>query len=374
MKIAILTQPLTNNYGGILQNFALQEVLRSKGHDVVTLNVRRPIDKLKITPHWFLSIFKRFVQKYVLCDPQIIFVNAYKQVNFGNTPQRFQQRFLNEHIKVDMVGPEALTQDNDQYEAYVVGSDQVWRPCFSTGIPNYYLDFVKNSTARRVAYAASFGVDYWETDIATTAAVVPLAQKFNGVSVREQSAIKLCKEHLGIDAVHVLDPTMLLSSNDYRRVYNQHLAFNTDEQYIATYVLDRDPKVQSVIQSASRQLGLPVKQLGTFSKDGFDSIESWLQGIDKATYVITDSFHGSIFSLIFGKQFVALGNRSRGMTRFKGLFAQFEINDRLVTTHDEVIVSLLRKINYDRVHDIIAKKQIFAHQFLDENLGGYKLK
>lgn len=369
MKIAILTQPLTNNYGGILQNFAMQEVLRCKGHEVVTLNVRRPIAKLNISLHFFLSMAKRFIQKYILHDPQIIFVNAYKQTNFGNTPQRFQQRFLDEHIKIDMVGPEALTRDNDKYQAYVVGSDQVWRPCFSTDIPNYYLNFVKNTNAKRLAYAASFGVDHWETDAATTAVIAPLAQKFDGVSVREQSAIKLCKEYLGVNAVFVLDPTMLLSADDYRKVYCQHPTHDKDECYIATYVLDRDPKVQSVIKSVAQQLGLPVKRLGTFSKDGFDSIESWLQGIDKASYVITDSFHGSVFSLIFNKQFVALGNKSRGMTRFESLFSLFNINDLLVSTYDEAIASLQRKIDYDMVHSIIAEKQIFAHQFLDKNLG-----
>lgn len=369
MKIAILTQPLTNNYGGILQNFALQEVLRRKGHDVVTLNVCRPMTRLKINFHWFLSIAKRSVLKYILHDPQIIFVNAYKQTNFGNTPQRLQQRFLDEYIKVDMAGPETLTEVNDKYEAYIVGSDQVWRPCFSTGLPNYYLDFVKNTAAKRVAYAASFGVDHWETDATTTAEVALLAQKFNGVSVREQSGIKLCKEHLGVDAVHVLDPTMLLSADDYRKVHRQHPTQSKEKQYIATYVLDRDPKVQSVIQSVAQQLGLPVKQLGTYSKDGFDSIESWLEGIDEAAYVITDSFHGSVFSLIFGKQFVALGNKSRGMTRFEGLFSQFDINDRLVSTYDEVMVSLQHKIDYGKVHSIMAEKQIFAHKFLAENLG-----
>lgn len=370
MKIAILTQPLTNNYGGILQNFALQEVLRCKGHNVVTLNVRRPVAKLNINIHFFLSIAKRFVQKYILNNSHIIFVNAYKQINFGNTPQRFQQRFLDEYIKVDMVGPEVLTWDNDKYDAYVVGSDQVWRPCFSTSIPTYYLNFVRNTGAKRVAYAASFGVDYWETDAATTTVIAPLAQKFNGVSVREHSAVKLCKDYLGVDAVYVLDPTMLLSADDYRKVYSRHPTQDKNERYIATYVLDRDPKVLSVIKNVSKQLGLPVKQLGTFSKNGFDSIESWLQGIDKAAYVITDSFHGSVFSLIFGKQFVALGNKSRGMTRFESLFSQFNINDKLVSTHGEAMTSLQRKIDYDKIHGIIAEKQFFAHQFLDNNLGG----
>lgn len=369
MNVAILTQPLTNNYGGILQNFALQEVLRRKGYDVTTLNIDRPIANLQIDLHWFLSISKRFVQKNILKDEQILFVNAYKQMNWGNRPQPFQQRFIDEHIKVDHAGPGALTEANDKYDAYIVGSDQVWRPCFSSGLlTNYYLDFVQNPDAKRLAYAASFGVDHWETEESTTKIIALLAQKFSGISVREPSGIKLCKDYLRVDAVNVLDPTMLLSSDDYRKVYREHPSKDEKQPYIATYVLDKTPQVHRVIQSVSQQIGLPVKPLGTPTKTCFSSIESWLEGIDKAAYVITDSFHGSVFSMIFGKQFVALGNKSRGMTRFEELFSQFNINDRLVSTQDEAIDSLLHIIDYERVHKMISEKQTFAHQYLDDCL------
>ncbi len=368
MKVAILTQPLTNNYGGILQNFAMQEALRRKGHDVVTLNVCRKIYGRTIDLHYFLSVAKRFVQKYIKHDPTIIFLEAYKQTAFGDTPQPYQQRFFKENLDLEMISPNGLTAENDKYEAYIVGSDQVWRPIFSSNLPNFYLDFVKNPKAKRIAYAASFGVDHWESDAKTTAEISSLAKKFNAISVREHSGLKLCKENLGVEAVQMLDPTMLLEAEDYRKLYQKHPTQEGSEPYIATYVLDRNPEIQGVIQSVSKAFGLPIKRIGKYQKEGFDSLESWLEGIDKASYVITDSFHGCVFSMLFGKQFVALGNKSRGMTRFEDLFSQFEVPERLVGSHEEAMESLNAPINYDRVHEIMTAKRALSNEFLNKNL------
>jgi len=368
MKIAILTQPLTNNYGGILQNFAMQESLRRKGHQPVTLNVCKAMKSRKIDLHFFLSVAKRFVQKYIQHDPTIVFLQAYKQTNFGETPQPFQQRFFKENLSLEMLKPGNISAENDKYEAYIVGSDQVWRPIFTSNLSNFYLDFVKNPEAKRIAYAASFGVDHWESDANTTAEIASLAKKFNAISVREHSGLKLCKENLGVEAVQMLDPTMLLQAKDYRKLYNRHKTQDGNEQYIATYVLDRNPEIQGVIQSVSKALGIPVKRIGKYQKEGFDSLESWLEGIDKASYVITDSFHGCVFSMLFGKQFVALGNKSRGMTRFEDLFSQFEVPERLVGSHDEAMKSLKAPIDYDRVYEIMDAKRVLSNEFLDNNL------
>lgn len=368
MKIAILTQPLTNNYGGILQNYALQQALQRMGHDVTTLNISRKTAKRRFSTHYFLSVAKRFVQKYVKHDPSLLYIEAFRQTNFYNTPQKYQQRFLDENIKVMQVGTGPLTEENDSFEAYVVGSDQVWRPCFSPNLPNFYLDFVKNVNVKRVAYAASFGVDHWETDEVTTVKASKLAKEFDAISVRESSGIPLCKDHLGVDAIQVLDPTMLLDAEDYRTLYKKHADSNTDGEYIATYVLDGSATTSNIIKSISRQLGLPVKHLGTFSIEGFDSMESWLQGIDRAKYVITDSFHGSVFSILFRKQFVALGNKSRGMTRFEDLFSQFDLPERLVDSHEDALQSLKSPINYVKVHEQMTAKRKIANQFLESCL------
>lgn len=368
LKIAIITQPLTNNYGGILQNYALQKVLQRMGHDVTTLNVERKKVQRELNLHYFLSVIKRFVQKYFLQDRTLLFIEAHKQVNFVNAPQKYQQRFIDENIKIVNVGSDPLTENNDTFDGYVVGSDQVWRPCFATNLPNCYLDFVKNASAKRVAYAVSFGVDNWETDDSSTAVISELAKKFDAISVREQSGIALCRDFLGVNAIQVIDPTMMLGADDYRKLYKKHTESKTKGEYISVYILDKSPETKKVIRGISEQLDLPVKYLG----EGFDSIENWLEGIDNAKYVVTDSFHGSVFSILFNKQFVALGNMSRGQTRFENLFSMFALSNRLVSSTDEATSSLQKKINYEVVNDMIAQSRVVASVFLKKQFENAK--
>lgn len=368
MKIAILTQPLTNNYGGILQNYAMQEVLRRRGHEVTTLDIHRPFEGVTVNAHFMLSLVKRFIQKYILRDETIVFVNPFNLRRFYDEPQRFSRRFMAENLSLVPLGVYKLTEKDDKYDGYVVGSDQVWRPYMAANLENFYLDFVKNPNAKRIAYAASFGTDNWESDEKSTATLKELAQKFDAISVREQSGVGLCKQYLDVDATFILDPTMLLDAEDYRKLYDKHPENDFDGDYIATYILDKSPEIQSMISEVSKRLNLPVKRLGKVTAAGFDSIESWLQGIDNARYVITDSFHGSVFSTLFEKQFVALGNEKRGTTRFNSLFNQFGMPNRLARATEDVIKSLQTPIDYSKVHETLEAKRKLSNQFLDENL------
>lgn len=364
MRLAILTQPLTNNYGGILQNYAMQEILRRMGHEVTTLDVCCAEVERKYDLHFFLSIIKRFFQKYIRHDLHVICVNAYEQISKNDKPQYYQQRFIDENIKVDQAGPEPLSEINDVYDGYVVGSDQVWRPCFSSSLSNFYLDFVRNANAKRIAYAVSFGVDNWEADEQKTLEISRLAQKFDAISVREFSGIDLCKTYLGVRAERLIDPTALLTAEDYRNIYKKYSENREEEPYIASYFLDYSSEINNTLKEISKFLNLPIKKIGI----RFASIESWLEGIDKASYVITDSFHGSMFSILFGKQFVSLGNKSRGMTRFDNLFSQLNLPNRLVNSEEEAINSLKTPIDYNCVHKLIAEERTRSLKFLDKHL------
>lgn len=101
------------------------------------------------------------------------------------------------------------------FEAIEVGSDQTWRPCYVPNGMDYWLEFASDLLVIKVAYAPSFGVDKWEYDENQTALCKKLASTFSGLSVREESGVKLCKEHLGVEAEHVLDPTLLWDRKFY---------------------------------------------------------------------------------------------------------------------------------------------------------------
>src|SRR5690606_30541311 len=137
-----------------------------------------------------------------------------------------------------------------KFSAVVVGSDQVWRPRYSPNIYNFFLDFLKNnSTIKKVAYAASFGTEDWEYTEEQTREARELIKHFNAVSVRESSGVLLCDKYLNRkDAVHVLDPTLLLKAEDYNQLINK----TKKEIGLFTYVLDETKEKLDFIKQCSK--------------------------------------------------------------------------------------------------------------------------
>lgn len=324
MRVNILTQPLFSNYGGILQNYALQNALRRLGHEPLTLN--RPTSRPSKGVLWKEAV--RMVLNSVKAlrglwpYPWLWSDTVRMKEHELSHPQR---RFVDRYIaKVDVEAPYTQTvAEAYPAEAYVVGSDQVWRPWCSPYMGNCFLDFTEGLDVKRIAYAASFGTDQWEMDRETTAEARWLAQRFDAISVRESTGVDLCRDHLGVEAQHVLDPTMLLTGDDYLA-----LTYDADYPsgpYIAAYILDLDSDKLKYIKALSKRLGLPVVYVGRMHRDGFDSIERWLATLAHAEYTVTDSFHGTVFSILFGRRFFVLGNNVRGNARLESLLSMLGI-------------------------------------------------
>ncbi len=368
MRIAILTQPICNNYGGILQNYALQTVLERDGHSVTTLNYPVvPVYSGSPVRH-VLSTAKRLLQK-IGGDPKIIWVDIAKEARKQVELAHLQKLFIDERLHLKTINP-PLTFDQVKdfgFDAYVVGSDQVWRPRYNHYIENMFLDFTEGSNVKRVAYAASLGTDKWEYSVEETERCARWASNFNAISVREHSGVGLLKEYLNVDASHVLDPTLLLSKEDYLSICSGGKYLG--EEYIAVYVLDYSKEKISLLNEISRELHCPLRFIGRFTKSGYPSVESWLEGIARAKYVVTDSYHGTVFSAIFEKQFVTLGNLARGNSRFESLFESLGIPSNRLTIEPSKIESLLKTpLEYD---SILARKnemQNKSHFFLHNSL------
>lgn len=370
MKIAILTQPLCNNYGGTLQNFALQTVLRRLGHDVVTLNTPTPPVHYS-TLRLLLSSCKRFLRKYIYKDPSIVYINPLRQHNKSIANSGEHKRFIDTHINSIMVELPLMPEfcQLHQFDAYVVGSDQVWRPRYNRCLQNFYLDFTSAVNVRRIAYAASFGVDSWEADEQMTTQIKALAQRFDAISVREASGVDLCDKFLGVPAKWVLDPTMLLNAEGYLSLVNTIVKDKDSSQpYVGVYVLDINRPFVEKMEQLSAQTGLPIKYLGRMTKTSYTSIEEWLDGIANAEYVITDSFHGTVFSIIFNKRFLSVGNTARGNARFDSLLSMFDLRNRFVSLSDVTPTMLSAGIDYEKVNDILLRQRIEAFSFLKENI------
>lgn len=321
MKIGILTQHFLLNYGGIIQNFALQQVLMKLGHEPLTFEH----DTCYSRTRWFLRTVK-----YILRTRSFRKLPVYP-IYKGRIGNKNFIKFVLKNIKsVPVKDFTPLLTAQYGIDAYVVGSDQVWRPAFNLGprLGNMFLNFADDKV-KKLSYAASFGCKEWEYTKEQEKACSKLARRFDAISVREASAVDLCKNHFGVDASLVLDPTLLLNKEDYENVCNN---IPKKEKHIFVYSLVVGESVMTVASKVSKAQGLPivVKEAGGKVKKE-DSIEDWFAEFRDADYVVTDSFHGMVFSIIFNKPFYIIMNTSGGNDRYISLLSQLGLIGRIVT-------------------------------------------
>lgn len=368
MKIAILTLELNSNYGGVLQNYAFQTILERMGHEVYTINLKRPKARLPLKKMPF-SIPKRIVFKLLgRRKGGIIFLE--RKLNKDKLiVERNIRRFIHDHIHLTDIfctKDDIKVINNMGFDAVIVGSDQVWRvPYVYPDIQTYFLDFIINKNIKKLAYAASFGIDEVEYSDEQARICGNLIKDFVFVSVREDSGIDLIKNKYHWkckrEPVHTLDPTMLLSKNDYVKLSEKYECEFDGELFY--YILDMTEEKQKILDQLSKDLGYrPFTIKSKISQwlwleNPYDRIvpplELWLQAFNKAKFVFTDSFHGCVFSIIFNKEFIGYGNENRGMSRFNSLVNMFNLKNRLIYNSTDYTPSLIRnKINWMFVNTI----------------------
>lgn len=374
MKIGILTQPLHNNYGGLLQNFALQTTLKKLGHESQTINIKNR-ENLKLRK--YASLLKRTVLKL---SGQKIRVRAWPTEEEKEIISKYTQQFIKKNITTTDLITKKLDEkliDKYSFDAYIVGSDQVWRPKYSPQMSTFFLDFLENNSGvKKIAYAASLGVDEWEFSEPQTKEYKRLIKLFNAISVREDTAVELCKKHFGVDAAHMLDPTMLLARNEYISLVEKE-KIEKSSGNLFTYILDPTDDKNSIINKISDKYKLKAfsvmqpKRFSDLNRKGIDEcifppVEEWIRGFMDAEFVITDSFHGTVFSIIFNKPFISIVNESRGTTRFKSLLKLFQLGDRLVNEFSEIDVCNIvsEDIDWENVNNIIENERSKALNFL----------
>lgn len=369
MKIAVLTMTFTNNYGGIVQAYALMESLKKLGHEPELLFVQ-------FENRDFNSIIKKSLKKYFLS----YISKKWRYPRIQKIVEKNTNYFMEQYI-VPKTEPIYTEKDfervvNDKYDAYVVGSDQVWRPEMYKFINHAFFDFVKNPNAILLSYAASFGVDTWNYTQEDTLRYKEQIKRFNGVSVREDSGVQLCKENFGINADHVLDPTMLLTVDEYRKIIRAEKEPNHSGKLL-TYVLDKNDEKESLINVVSGELSLKPFEVNVKSTDVYaalnhrvyPTVTSWLKGFDEAQFVVTDSFHGCVFAIIFNKPFIVYGNIKRGMARFNSLLKMFNLEDRLVYKYDDITVKKInQKIDWINVNKKLEEYTTGSIKFLESHL------
>ena len=332
MKILVLTQELGTNIGGILQNWALQTVLKDLGQNPVTLR-KRPIPWLRQTKY-LITEYALYYLKHILRHP-----TRNIEIRSNKLKMRFSEldRFVKKHIvttpPIYKIDSEFLVKK--RYDMCIVGSDQVWRPKYNINtLEEMFCTFLPDSSGIKCsAYAASFGVDNWEMNEQESAMAKNAIKKFSTVSVREESGVDLCRRYLDTKAVHVLDPTFLIEKERYKTLIRaEDYAILPQKPYAANYTLDAAPGQRDIIEEFCHKKGLIPFHLSAFDIDssGKPNVERWIAGLMNAAFIITDSFHGTAFALNFEVPFISIYNAYRGTARFKSLANQFDCHERFI--------------------------------------------
>lgn len=372
MKVGILTLPLWNNYGGILQAYALTLCIKRLGHHVIFLDVKR--DELTKSQQ-FIQNLKRWIKNNLLNKAGPYYANQKELKLICNKTRNFVEEKI--QPSSGWIQLSELPEISNNLDAIVVGSDQVWRPEYCPNIEFYFLGFASDKV-RKISYAASLGTDDWRFSVQNTLTVKPLLQKFESVSVRERSAINLIHDNMQVNAEQCCDPTLLLSHTDYLKVADIS-NMPSGGQGIFCYVLDpEEPRMQG-LENIGSTLGYSLfyNMPKTFDKDFakdpesyvFPSVESWIECFQKSDFVVTDSFHGCVFSIIFNKPFIAIANIDRGFTRFESLLEIYKLKDRLFKSISDIDPNIFKKeIKWDSINIIKAQQKQYGINFLKKTL------
>lgn len=370
MRIGILTLPLHTNYGGILQAYALQTVLERMGHDVVVFD--RPYQYKISFLKKIIAYPKRFICKYVFRKKGAIIRFEEYATHVNCVKRKYTQPFINKYVhRLELTDFYKLNRKD--FDAIVVGSDQIWRPKYYPTIEKAFLDFTKGWNIKRIAYAPSFGVDNWEYSDEQTKNCEALVKKFDAVSVREQSGVELCEKNFDVDAEWVLDPTMLLNSEDYINLFKDNNTPQSDGTLL-DYILDRDENKVAIINEIATQTGTKSFRLNSRVEDYSapleervqPAVETWLRGFYDAKFIVTDSFHACVFSILFKKPFVVMANRERGLSRIESLLGYFGLANRFVNNASEI--ADLPEIDYKAVYEKLEAMRTKSMDFLKNAL------
>jgi hypothetical protein len=372
MKIGILTLPLHTNYGGILQAYALKSRLENMGHEVWLINTN-----FNKKSTW--KSLKEKVKNLIKPNPKSIEkekINKLKNQSYLTFTKPFiVQNFKN--ITKTFSNPKTISKEIIIYnfDAYIVGSDQIWNPKYFKHIEIAFFSFIETSYPLRISYAPSFGGDIWKFSPEKEKICTDLIKKFNAISVREESAIQLCEKNLGVKPKWVLDPTMLLNIEDYK------IFLKNDSTQLRgglfNYILDKTDEKSKIVDIVATAFDIKPYELETIEKNRQiplewgtkATVEKWIENFYISDHIVTDSFHGTVFSILFNKPFFAIINKNRGAARFESLLNAFNLNDRLLGSLEDLTESKLKKkIDWPSVNQILDQKRKESYSFLNDNL------
>lgn len=361
MKVKIITCNRANNYGARLQAYALWRHIATLGHESTVIDYCPQYLDFYVRLMYFPGCSIKEWVKLVVRYPE----RRCKTTKFAHL-----EEFSNTMTQLTPVRYTSIDQLRDtppQADVYIAGSDQIWNTTFQNGLdPAFYLDF-GDENIRRISYAASFateGVESRHTDF-----LRQNLSRFDAVSVREESG-KTITERLDIPASICCDPAFLLDHNDWDEI----CAYNpVGTRFLFVYDFERSPEIKAVAKKLAKARRLKIyavseRPLGYADRDFSDcSPSTFLWLIKNADCVLSNSLHGSIFSIIYKRDFFVV-NRADGLNaRMADLMERYGLQQRILTPDSEK-AALIRHIDYDTIDGKLAGDIIRSKEWLSTNL------
>lgn len=330
MRIGLLTYHKSYNCGAVMQTYATCRILKELGHEVELIDLRQP-EPIKFRQLIFIPRFIKF----------FFFFKKY----YPHISKRY--RNLKE-----------LKEAKLNYDCLIVGSDQTWNPLISKEhCLAYFLDFGDKSI-KRISYASSFGVSVWpNTHKDLIKKIIDLLHNFSAISVREETGKNIIKKEFGLDSKLVLDPTMLHSS------YDEITTNIKPNNRIICYLLKRSKEQLNMSLYLSKITGYKARMIfNGYPLKGFEycyppAVKGWIEQIAGASIVVTDSFHGLVFSLLYHRQFAVIPNNNGLSSRLLDLLKLVGLENHVFRSLDDLVNNievLENPIDYDKVDSIIS--------------------
>lgn len=343
MKIALLTYFAADNYGAVLQAYATIKALEQQGHEVQLVN-------------YIIPEPPRSWMKSLLLYPKHLKLERFRKQHFKNLTQSYRST-------------KELQKKPPQADCYLIGSDQTWNPFISREMTRgFFLDF-GDEKILRTTYAASFGMAEWEdSQWMSFKDAKRLLEKFDFISIRETTGVTLLRDKFGLkDVTQVVDPVLLFPQ------YKELIGPIEQGKELILYKLVNSANCYEHARQLGGLLNCPLRSIGSIRKiKGVrcaypESLEGWMRRIASARYVITDSFHGTVISLLYGRQFIICVGNPKRITRIQSLLTQLGLEDRILFDRDpaeKMAERLNTPIDYEDVYKKLETLRIESIEYL----------
>lgn len=390
MKIGIVTFVKADNYGAELQAYALQEKLNKMGYDAEVLDLEKEQGVMSSSKRNIYISLKNRIRYYGFwrgCNKfiQAILETLSERQAYKNNQEQIKakhrvfEQFFEKKIKhsPEYIKLDDLANKNLPYDIYIAGSDQIWNYMQTNRLDIFFLKFANRFNARKISYAASFSVPSIPKDLENV--YKPLIENLDAISVRENNALEIVSKLSRKNAVQVLDPTLLLNKSEWVNDVAKPNYLSSLNKVVVIYTLSGSKYIYELAKGISKKLDADVVNI----KNGFSRVkgddgiihimdagpQEFISLLNKAVYIITDSFHGTAFSINFNIPFTTLLNPVSNInSRALSLLEMCKLTSRMIYDDGNNAFPKTLTVDFTEANDILAAWRKKSVDYLITNI------